>query len=114
MACRHARIFLFTAALLFFIWENIAIALWATRFDSIAMALNHTWRTVTEDWLTLLILTDCGIFAILVIVWMIADTGQRGLSLRERWTWGMLAVLLGCPAILVYLGIRASDQRLRN
>lgn len=48
---------------------------WATRFDSIGTALNHTYHAMTEDWMTMLVLQDGGVFAVLVIAWQ-----TRGLA----------------------------------
>jgi hypothetical protein len=107
------RTFYYAAALLFFIWENYAAVRWASRFDSIGAALSHTLHAMTEDWMTLLILQDAGVFTILVISWLILDTRRRGVSGRQRWGWLALTVLVGSPAVLIYLG-RRSCQRIQH
>lgn len=98
----------FAAALLFFIWENIATIRWASQFDSIGAALSHTYTAITGDWMTMLIMQDGGVFVVLVIAWLLADTRARGLSSRQRGAWLFLTLALGSPAVLVYLGQRSS------
>ena len=104
------RAFYCVAAALFFIWENFAAMQWVRRFDSIGAALSHTWQTMTEDWMTLLILQDAAVLAILVISWLLLDTRSRGLSGRQRFTWLILTLIVGSPIILIYLGYRPSQR----
>ena len=98
----------YIAAALIFIWQNFAAVRWAGRFNSIGAAFSHTWHTMTGDWMTLLILQDAGVFTILVISWLVLDTKKRGLSAHQRWAWLVLTLIVGSPAVLIYLGSRPS------
>ena len=104
------RTFYYIAAVLFFIWENFALVRWAGRFNSIGAAFSHTWHAMTADWMTLLILLDGGVFAIVVISWLVLDTRTRGLRVSQRWGWLLLTLIVGSPAVLIYLGCRPSQR----
>jgi hypothetical protein len=104
------RALLWTAAVLFFAWEQVAMALWLRQVGGPLAGLAHAWSALREDWLVLLVLTDGGVFAICALVWLWRDLRRQGASRGARTLWFAGAVIFGCPALLGYLAERGATQ----
>ena len=100
----------FAAALLFYIWESIVAFHWVRQFDSLSAACSHMVHAMTQDSMAFLIMQDAGVFSVLAVSWMVVDMRARGVNTRQRFGWLLLIVLVGSPALLVYLGRRSSER----
>jgi hypothetical protein len=97
---------LLAAAAAFFVWENVAAALWLRAHGTLAAGLSHAWAALRDDWLVLLVFTDACVFALCALVWLARDLRSGGAAPGRRALWLAAAVVLGSPVLLVYLARR--------
>ena len=102
------RFVLWSAAALFFLWENLAMFLWIRASGGLGPAFAHAWGALRADWMVALVLTDAGVFSLCALTWLWRDLRRRGASVRTRTLWFGGAVLLGSPAFLGYLANRGA------
>ena len=100
------RAALLAAAAAFFAWENAAAARWLRAHDSLGDGVAHAWAALRDDWLVLLVFTDACVFALCALVWLARDLRGRGARPRGRALWLAATLVLGSPALLVYLARR--------
>lgn len=105
------RRLLVIAAVLFFVWLNVATVMWLRDAGSLSEALAHLWTTVRADWMLVAILTDAGVFVLLGLTWLWHNARERGCSTLRRLAWVAAVVVLGSPALLVYLAVSAREAR---
>ena len=109
--CRVQRYLLLVAALVFFVWQNVAIAHWLTDHGGLEAGLAHAWATLRADRMVLLIWTDMGVFSLAALVWFARDMRVRGPSRARRALWLTATLVLGCPGFLTYLALRTPAGR---
>jgi|GEM_PF-3274707 len=106
---KYARVVAVIAALLFFMWANVAVTLWLAQHGTFQQAFDHFIMTLFTDWMLLLILTDAGVFTLMALVWLGRDMRRRGIPAAQWWAWMGVTILLGCPGLLLYLARRPVD-----
>src|ERR687894_970209 len=94
------------AAALIFVWFVAGALWWLAAYESVAAAIADSWRTLTSNVMNLIILSDAFFFIVLVLAWVLRDAGERGWRGARRWGWLVALMLVGCPALLVYLALR--------
>ncbi len=92
-------------AVLFFVYEQIAFSQWMTQNGGLVPALTHAWETLRRDPMVFMAWNDMAVFTAVVLVWLWRDLKA---SKRPVWWWPA-TLLLGCPALLVYLARRPGD-----
>lgn len=91
-----------------FCWLSFATVRWLQSFANVSDAFHHFFSTCSQDWMTLLVLSDLAIFANLVIIYLVLDMRKRGLPHAQRVGWIAGTVLIGSPVFIFYL-IRRKD-----
>lgn len=94
------------AAVVFFAWENIAIAQWLAAHNSLRGGLAHAWATLQQDGLIQLVWIDMGVFTLASLGWMWRDATAHNLPRPHRAAWLLATVILGCPGLLAYIALR--------
>lgn len=101
-----ARLLCLVAALLIFAWFVAGALWWLSGYDSVGAAISDSWRTLTSNVMNLIILSDAFFLFVLVMAWVLRDARKRGWAGARRWGWVFGIMLVGCPALLVYLAFR--------
>lgn len=109
MNSRHRWIMIVIAALIF-LWFLVATSWWIDSFTSVSEAIAQTWQMIIDNWMILIILSDAFVFVILIFVWVVRDARARGWSGYRRWGWIPAMMMLGSPALLIYLALRPDKQ----
>jgi hypothetical protein len=107
---KRQRSILIVVAALIFLWFNVATYWWVSSFDSLATAISRTWEVIVNNWMILIILSDSLFFLLLIFVWLLSDARRRGWTGYKRWCWIAALLVLGSPALLIYLVLRPKDQ----
>lgn len=107
---RHRRK-LVVAAVLIFLWFLLGTYWWAISFASVDDAVSQTWQAIINNWMILVILSDAFFFVVLIFAWLLGDARQRGWEGYKRWGWIPAMMMLGSPALLIYLAVRP-DKRI--
>jgi hypothetical protein len=94
------------AAALIFAWFLVAVRLWLAGYESVGAGVADTLRTLTSNWVVLVILSDAFLFIVLVFAWVLGDARARGWGGLKGWAWVFAMMAVGCPALLVYLALR--------
>ena len=94
------------AAALILIWFVAGALWWLSAYESVGAAISDSWRTLTSNVMNLIILSDALFFILLVFAWVLSDARERGWRGARRWGWLVAMMLVGCPALLVYLALR--------
>jgi hypothetical protein len=94
------------SAIVIFVAFNIATYWWVNSFDSVAAAINLTWKAITNNWMILIIISDSSLFLLLIFFWLLADARQRGWTNFRRWGWVAAILAFGSPALMMYLVLR--------
>ncbi|HEY5884192.1 MAG TPA: hypothetical protein VIT88_05860 [Pyrinomonadaceae bacterium] len=102
---KHSSLIL-VAMVVIFVWFNVATYWWVSSFDSVAEAITQTWNAITSNWMILILLSDSAVFLVMIFVWLLRDARQRGWTSYKGWAWIIAMLVLGSPALLVYLIIR--------
>ena len=100
------RVVIGMAAILIFIWFNVATYWWVHDYDSVRFAISGTWRLMTGNWMLLIIISDSLVFLCLIFVWLLRDARHRGWTSYKRWLWIPAILLFGSPALLTYVLLR--------
>lgn len=100
------RAMIWLAAILIFIWFNVATYWWVNSFDSLGSAISSTWHLMTGNWMLLIILIDSLVFLFLIFVWLLRDAAQRGWTGYQQWLWVPAILIFGSPALLAYVVLR--------
>jgi hypothetical protein len=93
------RPLLYTAAALFFAYEQYAFYQWMQQHGTVAAGLSHAWMTLRQDPMVFMAWNDMGIFTAIVLTWLWRDLKRTGRS----FVWWPATLLFGCPPLLVYL-----------
>ena len=101
------------AAVLIFVWFNIATYWWVNSYDSLGAAIVQTWLAIISNWMLLIILCDSTVFFVLIFVWLLSDARQRGWTGYKRWGWLAAILAFGSPALLIYIIARAQKGSVR-
>jgi hypothetical protein len=96
------RPLLYTAAALFFAYEQVAIYQWLQQNGSVSAGLAHAWETLQRDPGVFMAWNDMAVFTAVVLVWLWHDLKTSGLT-RLYW---FATLFMGCPPLLVYLARR--------
>lgn len=96
------RILLYTAAALFFVYEQFAFQAWMRMHGSVSAGLSHAWMTLRQDPMVFMAWNDMAVFTAIVLVWLARDLRAQG---RSIWWWPA-TLIFGCPPLLVYLARR--------
>ena len=107
---KQHRALIILAAVLTFLWFNVATYWWVNSFDSVAAAIGRTWSTIINNWMILVIISDSIVFLLLIFVWLLGDARQRGWTGFKRWGWLIAMIAFGSPALLIYLVRRPGKQ----
>ena len=107
---KQYRALVIVAAVLIFLWFNVATYWWVNSFDSFAAAMSRTWTTIINNWMILIVISDSIVFLLLIFVWLLADARQRGWKDFRRWGWLVAMIAFGSPALPIYLVLRPSKQ----
>ncbi len=99
------RPLLLTATAVLFAWLNVATFAWLRAAGSLSGALIHFWTSARADWLLVAVLTDAVVFAVLGLVWLWHDAGDRGWSTARRIAWLAAILALGSPPLLLYVAL---------
>lgn len=91
------------AAVVIFLWFNLATYWWVNSFESVGAAITLTWNAITTNWMILIIIGDSAVFLLMIFVWLLKDARQRGWVGYKRWGWIAAILALGSPALLIYL-----------
>jgi hypothetical protein len=94
------------SAALFFAWEVYAVMRWVHDAGGIGNAFGHFWAALSSDWMALIVVSDHLVIAAAVLVALWIDTTRLGWLVRGRALLAITFVLLGSPALLVYLAWR--------
>ncbi|HLL77197.1 MAG TPA: hypothetical protein VK421_18230 [Pyrinomonadaceae bacterium] len=105
------RLLCLAAAALIFVWFVAGALWWLAGYDSVGAAISDSWRTLTSNVMNLIILSDAFFFIVLVMAWVLRDARARGWLGARRWGWVVAMMLVGCPALLVYLALRPEKLR---
>ena len=106
------RSLLWLTALSFLIWEAIGAFQWVRHARGFGPAFAHLWETLHSDWMLLVVVSDHLVIALCVLVWLWRDATERGWSRARRLAWVVMVVVLGSPALLVYLAVRPQNDRI--
>lgn len=106
---RH-RTIIAIAAVVIFLWFNLATYWWVNNFNSAAEAISLTWKAITTNWMIIIIISDSIVFVLLIFVWLVADARQRGWSGYKRWGWILAILAFGSPALMIYLVSRPAKR----
>ena len=101
-----ARALCLAAAALIFAWFVAGALWWLAAYESVGAAITDSWQTLTSNVMNLIILSDAFFFIVLVMAWVLRDAAERGWRGARRWGWVFGMMLVGCPALLVYLAFR--------
>ncbi len=93
-------------AVLFFVYEQYAFQQWMAQNGSIGAALSHAWDTLQRDPMVFMAWNDMAVFTAVVLVWLWRDLKASGRSKA----WWPATLLMGCPALLVYLARRPESD----
>jgi len=93
------KILLYTAAALFFAYEQWSFFQWTTQFGSVSNALTHAWDTLQADPMVFMAWNDMGVFTAIVLVWLMRDLRATKRSLL----WWPATLIFGCVPLLIYL-----------
>lgn len=96
------RPLLYTAAALFFVYEQVAIYQWLQQNGSVSAGLAHAWASLRADPALFMAWNDMAVFTAVVLVWLWRDLNTSGLT-RLYW---FATLFMGCPPLLVYLARR--------
>ncbi len=96
------RPLLYAAAALFTVYEQVSLGLWFRAHGSVSQGLSHAWAALTQDTAVLMAWTDMAVFTAVVLVWLWNDLKTSG---KSKLYW-LATLLIGCPALLVYLARR--------
>ncbi len=99
------RILLFSAAALFFAYEQYSFYLWMQAHGTVSAGLAHAWMTLRQDPMVFMAWNDMGVFTVCVLVWLARDLRAAGRSLG----WWPATLIFGCPPLLIYLALRRPD-----
>lgn len=102
---RH-RWILIAVAVVIFIWFLVGTSWWVNSFDSTGEAIFQTWQSMLNNWMILVILSDAFLFVVLIFAWVLGDAKRRGWKGFKRWAWIPAMMMLGSPALLIYLAVR--------
>jgi len=95
-----------TGAAIVFVWFVAGAAWWLSGYESVGAAIADSWRTLTSNVMNLIVLSDALFFVLLVFAWVLRDARERGWAGARRWGWVAAMMIVGCPALLVYLAVR--------
>lgn len=95
------RLLLYTAAALFFAYEQWSFYTWMQQHGTVSAGLAHAWMTLRQDPMVFMAWNDMGIFTAIVLTWFWRELRQSGRSM----IWWVATLLTGCPPLLVYLGM---------
>ena len=103
---RMRRPLLLAAAATFFAVENAVTVRWLAMHGGVGAGLAHAWTAVREDAMVLLVAADMGIFTLAALVWFARDLAEREVAPSRRVAWLAATLVVGSPALLVYLALR--------
>jgi hypothetical protein len=101
------RRLLVALAVLFLVWELLAVILWAHQSGGLGHAPKHFWRALRSDWMALLVVSDHLAVAGVVLVALWRDAIAKRWPLAGRFALAAAFIVLGSPALLMYLAWRA-------
>lgn len=101
------RTWLLVPAAAFSLWILWATARWFRAGASVA----RSWEAAIADPMTLLFLTDGMMFGLIAIGMMLWDLRNKGASAVRCAAWAAAVLIVGSPAVLVYLFSRPSSDQ---
>jgi hypothetical protein len=93
---------LYTAAALFFAFEQWSFYRWIQEFGSVSAGLTHAWATLRADPMVFMAWNDMGVFTAIVLVWLLRDLKASKRSVL----WWPATLIFGCVPLLIYLANR--------
>jgi hypothetical protein len=103
---KNRRGIILVITLILLVWIGLGTYWWLSEYGSITSAAQHFLDTIRSDWMVTLFMGDLMIIGLLVCIWVVKDAGKRGWRGYKRWGWTVLFVVLGSPALLLYLALR--------
>ena len=103
---KNARGKLLILTMILFVWFGLGAYWWLNQHGSIMVAGQHFIDTILSDWMVTLFMSDLVIIGLLACLWVVKDAGKRGWSGYKRWGWTVLFLILGSPALFIYLALR--------
>jgi hypothetical protein len=103
---KNRRGILLVITLIILVWIGLGTYWWLREHGTIILAAQHFLDTILSDWMVTLFMSDLVIIGLLVCLWVLKDAKERGWSGYKRWGWTVLFVVLGSPALLIYLAFR--------
>ena len=97
---------LLVLALAFLAWELVVVSLWVRQSGGLPKAPGHFWHQLRSDWMALLVVSDHLVVASAVLVGLWLDAKRVGWNLSHRLGLAIAFVVLGSPAMLLYLSWR--------
>jgi hypothetical protein len=92
--------------LILLVWFGLGTYWWLSQHGSIMVAGEHFLDTILSDWMVTLFISDLVIIGLLACLWVLKDAKKRGWSGYKRWGWTVLFLILGSPALFIYLALR--------
>jgi hypothetical protein len=103
---KNRRGILLIATFILLVWIGLGTYWWMSEYGSIMIAVRHFVDAILSDWMVTLFMSDLVIIGLLACLWVLKDAKDRGWSGYKRWGWTVLFVVLGSPALLIYLALR--------
>jgi hypothetical protein len=96
---------LYTAAALFFAFEQWSFYRWIKEFGSVSAGLAHAWASLRADPMVFMAWNDMGVFTAIVLVWLLRDLKATKRSVL----WWPATLIFGCVPLLIYIANREPD-----
>ncbi|MBI5445127.1 MAG: DUF2834 domain-containing protein [Deltaproteobacteria bacterium] len=97
------------AGLLLLTWFGVGGFLWLAQGGGVRAAVLHFLEAVRSDWMVVLFVNDLLVLLLLASVWVWADGRRRRVPAGRRGLWVAAVLLLGSPALLLYLAFRPEE-----